>query len=53
MTGGGFGGCALALVDDEGASSFVDEVSQRYEEATRLTPKLFLCRASDGAERIA
>ncbi|MBA2436011.1 MAG: galactokinase [Chthoniobacterales bacterium] len=50
LTGGGFAGCALALVQDEAASSFIDEVSRRYAEATGLTPQLYLCRASNGAE---
>ena len=53
QTGGGFGGCALALVDAEVTSGFVDEVSRRYEEATGLAPKLYLCRAANGAECIA
>ncbi len=50
LTGGGFAGCALALVKDEAASSFIDDVSRRYAEATSLTPQLYLCRASNGAE---
>ncbi len=50
LTGGGFAGCALALVKDEAASSFIDEVSRRYAEATGLAPQLYLCRASNGAE---
>lgn len=50
LTGAGFAGCALALVKDEAASSFIDEVSRRYAEATSLAPQLYLCRASNGAE---
>ncbi len=50
MTGGGFGGCAVALVKDEAAQAFIEKVSQRYEDAAKLTPKLHLCRAVNGAE---
>ncbi len=49
MTGAGFGGCALALVLAAGAAGFVDSVSARYEHATGLKPRLFVCQASDGA----
>ncbi len=53
MTGGGFGGCAVALVNDHAAPSFVADVSRLYAEATTLTPKLFRCRATNGAECIS
>jgi galactokinase len=50
MTGGGFGGCAVALVKDDAVPTFVETVTERYEEATKLAPKLYLCRAAAGAE---
>jgi galactokinase len=50
MTGGGFGGCAVALVADEVAHSFMDDVRRRYAEATGLSPNLYVCRAANGAE---
>ena len=50
MTGGGFGGCALALVREETALAFIEKVSRGYEAATRQTPKLYICRAANGAE---
>ncbi len=53
LTGGGFGGCALALVDGAATPAFIAEVSQRYAEVTGLTPNLYLCRAANGAECIA
>lgn len=50
MTGAGFGGCAVALVREEGLSAFVEAVSRRYQEATGLSPKLYATGAADGVE---
>jgi galactokinase len=49
MTGAGFGGCAVALVREQGASSFADAVSQKYRQATGLEPRVYVTRATDGA----
>ena len=53
LTGGGFGGCAIALVDDAEVPSFLVSVSRNYEEKTSLVPALYFCRAADGAECIS
>ncbi|MFQ5420620.1 MAG: galactokinase [Anaerolineae bacterium] len=49
MTGGGFGGCAVALVHEEKVAAFVTAVSVTYAAETGLKPKLYICRASAGA----
>ena len=49
MTGGGFGGCAVALVHAEKVDGFVTAVSTAYEAATNLKPNIYVCRASAGA----
>ena len=49
MTGGGFGGCAVALVHSEMVDGFVTAVSTAYEAATNLKPNIYVCRASAGA----
>jgi galactokinase len=49
MTGGGFGGCAVALVDAGSAEVFAAVVGQQYEAATGLAPSLYLCEATAGA----
>ena len=48
MTGGGFGGCAIALVSKEGAEAFVGHVKLAYEEKTGLQPVFFICQADAG-----
>ena len=49
MTGGGFGGCAVALVRSDAAQRFADEVSAQYRKATGLTPAIYITDPQDGA----
>jgi galactokinase len=49
MTGAGFGGCAVALVEQSAAARFADEVASRYHAATGLEPRVYVCSASAGA----
>jgi len=49
MTGGGFGGCVVALVDEAAARAFLDGVGRRYRDLTGLEPTLYLCRPEAGA----
>jgi galactokinase len=53
MTGGGFGGCAMALVDTGQAERFAGIVAHDYQAETGLTPSVYVCRASQGAEIVA
>ncbi len=53
MTGAGFGGCAVALVQDEGVRDFVERVAAAYTSRTHLDPRIYVCRATNGAEIIA
>ena len=52
MTGGGFGGCAVALVHGEMVDRFVTAVSQQYQQQTSLTPQIYVCQPSDGASSV-
>jgi galactokinase len=47
MTGGGFGGSAVALVRASAARDFVREVESSYRSTT-VTRNLFVCRAVSG-----
>jgi galactokinase len=49
MTGGGFGGCAVALVDGSMASALTDKVTAAYRAATSIAPSSYICEASEGA----
>ena len=49
MTGAGFGGCAVALVDEEKAAEFVQAVSAAYKQRSGLEASIYVCKASEGA----
>ncbi len=50
MTGAGFGGCAVALVDSAQSAVFAATVARRYRAETGQEPAVYVCRASDGAQ---
>jgi galactokinase len=53
MTGAGFAGCAIALVEKGFEKKFIETVGARYSQATSLVPSFFLAEASHGAEVLA
>ena len=52
MTGAGFGGCAVALVEEAGVASFTDDVAAAYRQATDRDGHVFVSRPSAGARLI-
>ena len=50
MTGAGFGGCAVALVDAGAAEGFARAVAASYQASAGFTPNLYICTATNGAE---
>ncbi len=49
LTGGGFGGCAVALVPEERAPSIAEHASASYRARTHREPRPFLVHAATGA----
>jgi galactokinase len=49
LTGGGFGGAIVALVDLEAGDRIAASITSEYLEKTGNLAKAFSCRASDGA----
>jgi galactokinase len=49
MTGAGFGGCAVALVDGSRLGEFVPAVEAEYRQKSGLEAAVYVCRASAGA----
>ncbi len=49
MTGAGFGGCAVALVDRTEAGRFARDVSERYKRNVEIKSTAYVCSASAGA----
>ena len=52
MTGGGFGGCTVNLVRRDKIDQFQNTVAVGYQEATGLTPEIYICKAVKGAEEL-
>ncbi|MBL8099523.1 MAG: galactokinase [Anaerolineales bacterium] len=52
MTGAGFGGCAVALVDDENVEAFVKAVETVYKQRSGLEASVYVCKASEGASQV-
>jgi galactokinase len=49
MTGGGFGGCTVTLVDARHAERIAEKLRQQYQRRTGIEPQLFLSRPSSGS----
>jgi galactokinase len=52
LTGGGFGGCVVALVPAEHADAIARDAPARYEEMTGREPVPMLVRAAPAAGRL-
>jgi galactokinase len=53
LTGGGFGGCTVNLVQEELAELFAKALRGKYRAATGIEPEIYRCRASAGAHEVA
>jgi galactokinase len=52
MTGGGFGGCTVNLVRSKHAQDFAQKIARRYQDATGISPNVYICSAEDGAQSL-
>jgi galactokinase len=53
LTGGGFGGCTINLVEQDKAAAFAEELGRRYAAKTGIQPQIHICHASGGAHRVS
>src|SRR5450755_4509304 len=49
MTGGGFGGSTVNLVNAVDAAAFAEQIAKRYQRKTGTEPSVYICSAADGA----
>lgn len=52
MTGPGFGGCAIALVNKRYVEALINKVGPAYEKEIGLKPLFYVTNLSDGARKI-
>lgn len=48
MTGGGFGGCTVSIVEADAVDTFIAEVGKNYEARTGLKPEFYVTEIGDG-----
>ncbi len=51
MTGAGFGGCTINLVEAGAAEAFRSRMVEKYFRETKMVPEIYLCSTADGASR--
>ena len=52
MTGAGFGGCCIALVQKDKTNQFISYVGKKYSEKTGLKADFYLAEISDGVRKL-
>jgi galactokinase len=52
LTGGGFGGCTINLVEQSEAKAFQEELGRLYAGQIGIIPQIHICHASGGAHRL-
>jgi galactokinase len=53
MTGGGFGGATINLVDARYAGEFKEKLAKSYQKETGLMPQIYICKPAEGAGPLA
>jgi galactokinase len=52
LTGGGFGGCTVNLVESANAERFATNIADGYKETTNIQPEIYQSHASAGAHKL-
>jgi galactokinase len=53
MTGGGFGGCTITLIEASAVEAAAERIVEAYRGAYRLDANVFICAPSQGAHFVA
>ncbi len=52
MTGAGFGGCTVSIVEESAVENFIATVGKNYSERTGIVPAFYISEAGDGGREI-
>ena len=52
MTGAGFGGCTVSLVQKDSAERFIVSLTEKYRKGTNIKPEFYICRPEAGVKEI-
>ena len=50
MMGGGFGGCTINIIENNGVENFATGISKAYQEEFRTIPEIYRTRIEEGAK---
>jgi len=53
LTGAGFGGCTINLLESDSLDGFVRSVGREYSKATSLVPEFYTFQPADGVRQLA
>lgn len=53
ITGGGFGGCTVTLIEAKAEAQFREHIIKNYQAKTGILPQIYISTAANGAEIIA
>lgn len=53
MTGAGFGGCTVSLIQDDAIEEYISKVGNAYQKQTGISPEFYICKAVNGAEVVS
>jgi galactokinase len=52
MTGAGFGGCTVSIVENDKIEAFIEEVGKSYNKKTGLIAEFYVANVGDGAKEL-
>jgi galactokinase len=52
LMGGGFGGCTINIVANEGIGHFIEETSREYQQQFDIIPEAYIVETADGTNAI-
>ncbi len=52
MTGAGFGGCTVSIVEESAVDEFIEKVGEGYEKRVGIKPKFYVTQADNGGHEI-
>ena len=52
MTGAGFGGCTVSIVEDECVDTYIETVGKNYAEKTGITPEFYVSEIGNGGREV-
>jgi galactokinase len=52
LMGGGFGGCTINIVAEDGIDHFVEESSREYQQQFEIIPEAYIVETADGTKEV-